>query len=116
MCGIYIGCALFAVVLIFLFLDSYSKIGLTTQQHKLERTPIQALVNTIKHLKNKNQLLIIPLTLWSGFEQAYIGADFTKVKRFIIFFVPQCIDYDLMMSKFKKWLNYINFILIFYYK
>ncbi len=35
--------------------------------------------STILHLKNRNQLLIIPITLWLGFEQAFIGADFTKV-------------------------------------
>lgn len=50
------------------------------------------LVNTIKHLKNKNQLLIIPLTMYSGFEQAYIGADFTKVK----------INYVLKFAKILK--------------
>lgn len=78
LCGIYVGCALFAVLLIFLFLDSYQKIGLK-RANEVERSPIESLVNTIKHLKHFNQILIIPLTLWSGFQQAFIGADFTRV-------------------------------------
>ncbi|XP_037069211.1 protein unc-93 homolog A-like [Pollicipes pollicipes] len=30
------------------------------------------------HMKKPYQLLIIPLTMWSGFEQAFLMADFTK--------------------------------------
>ena len=29
---------------------------------------------TVKHLRHKYQILLIPLTLWSGFEQAFISA------------------------------------------
>ena len=32
----------------------------------------------MKHLKKKKQILIIPITLWLGFSQAFIGADFVK--------------------------------------
>jgi len=49
------------------------------RKEDIKKSPINLLINTIKHLKHKNQLLIIPLTMYSGFEQAYIGADFTKV-------------------------------------
>lgn len=31
-------------------------------------------------MKNKDQLLLIPLTIWSGLEQSFLGAQFTKVK------------------------------------
>ena len=61
-----------------MFIDSYKKIGLTVSK-EANKSPINLLVNTIRHIKNKNQLLIIPLTLFSGFEQAYLSADFTKV-------------------------------------
>jgi len=30
-------------------------------------------------MKKKNQILIIPLTFWSGVEQGFFGADFTAV-------------------------------------
>ena len=77
LCGIYVGCALVAVLITSTLVDSNSKIGL--KNTKKFDSPISLLINTLKHIKEKDQLLIIPLTLWSGFEQAYIGADFTKV-------------------------------------
>ena len=30
-------------------------------------------------MKKKKQILIIPLTFWSGIEQGFFGADFTAV-------------------------------------
>jgi predicted MFS family arabinose efflux permease len=77
LCGIYIGTALFSAFLVLVFLNTYKQIGMTPSQKQFA-SPVHLLANTIKHIKNKNQLLIIPLTLWSGFEQAFIGADFTK--------------------------------------
>jgi predicted MFS family arabinose efflux permease len=32
---------------------------------------------TFKHMKKPYQLLVIPLTLWSGVEQGFFGADYT---------------------------------------
>ena len=40
---------------------------------------MQLLVATFRHMKNKNQLLVIPITIWSGIEQGFFGADFTAV-------------------------------------
>ena len=84
MCGIYIGIAIAGIAFIFFMLDGYKKIGLDALK-KEEKNPLQLLISTLKHLKNKRQLLIIPLTLWSGFEQAYISADFTKVQLIPVF-------------------------------
>ena len=42
--------------------------------------PLQLLLATLTHLKKPYQLLVIPLTMWSGFEQAFIMADFSKVR------------------------------------
>jgi hypothetical protein len=72
-----VGCALIAVLITSILVDTHKKIGLKST--KKFDSPISLLINTLKHIKEKDQLLIIPLTLWSGFEQAYIGADFTKV-------------------------------------
>ena len=30
-------------------------------------------------MKNKKQLLLLPITIWSGLEQGFFGADFTAV-------------------------------------
>lgn len=43
------------------------------------RHSVKLLVSTVKHLRNVNQLLLIPLTIWSGLEQSFLGAQFTKV-------------------------------------
>lgn len=48
-------------------MDSYEKIGITNLNIEV-KSPLSLLMNTLKHIKNKNQLLIIPLTLFSGFE------------------------------------------------
>jgi hypothetical protein len=40
------------------------------------------LISTIKHMRKGNQLLLIPLTIWSGLEQSFLGAQFTKVEKF----------------------------------
>ena len=39
----------------------------------------QLLVATFQHMKKKNQIFIIPLTLWSGIEQGFFNADFLAV-------------------------------------
>jgi hypothetical protein len=45
-----------------------------------ELTGIQLLSATAYHLKKPNQQLLIPITVWIGMEQAFIGADFTQVR------------------------------------
>lgn len=45
-----------------------------------ELTGIQLLSATTYQLKKPNQQLLIPITLWIGMEQAFIGADYTQVR------------------------------------
>ena len=45
-------------------------------------TGVQLFKATYKHMKKPFQLLIIPLTFWSGVEQGFFGADFTAVSQF----------------------------------
>ena len=46
---------------------------------KEKRSGLQLLVATFKHMTKPYQLLIIPLTFWSGVEQGFFGADYTAV-------------------------------------
>jgi hypothetical protein len=46
------------------------------------RNSVKLLISTVKHMRDMNQLLLIPLTIWSGLEQSFLGAQFTKVKLF----------------------------------
>ena len=54
-------------------------------------TGLQLFKATYKHMKKPFQLLIIPLTFWSGVEQGFFGADFTAVSGFLSrsFFEPR---------------------------
>ena len=38
-----------------------------------------------RHMKDPNQLLIIPITFWVGVEQGYFGADYTAVGNSALF-------------------------------
>ena len=41
---------------------------------------LQLLIATFRNLKDPAQVLIIPITFWSGLEQGFFGADFTAVR------------------------------------
>jgi hypothetical protein len=68
LCGIYLGVAILSIVIMFFLLDNYSRKAAT----QTKWFSISLLQITVKHLANKYQLLIIPLTLWSGFEQGIL--------------------------------------------
>ena len=40
----------------------------------------ELLIVTAKQMRKKKQFLLIPLTIWSGLEQGFFGADFTAVR------------------------------------
>lgn len=46
---------------------------------------VELLVATLKHMKVPYQLLLIPLTIFSGLEQSFFGGDFTQVKIFVYY-------------------------------
>ena len=46
-----------------------------------EKSAKELLSATGKQMLKKKQLLLIPLTIWSGLEQGFFGADFTAVSR-----------------------------------
>ncbi len=78
LCGIYLAVAIISIVLLFTLLDNYTRKSSADTTSK--GFSVSLLVITVKHLKNKYQLLIIPLTLWSGFEQAFLSAGKDKKK------------------------------------
>ena len=80
--GIYLACSLAAAVIIAIFVDPLTRFGEDERSEDGEQlSGMQLLVATFRHLKNKNQLLVIPITIWSGIEQGFFGADFTAVRR-----------------------------------
>ena len=97
MAGIYLACSVTAAILIALFVDPLHRFGITDEKKDKEKlTGLQLLVATFRHMVRKEQLLIIPLTFWSGIEQGFFGADFTAVsingKNLFITLRPFCRD------------------------
>lgn len=44
-----------------------------------EKSGLVLVAATFNQLRHPYQLLIVPLTIWSGVEQAFLGADYTAV-------------------------------------
>lgn len=77
--GIYLACIILAVIIIALFVDPLSRYGEKQRRNSVvELTGIQLLSATAYQLKKPYQQLLIPITIWIGMEQAFIGADFTQ--------------------------------------
>ncbi|KAM3932400.1 protein unc-93 homolog A-like [Leptodactylus fuscus] len=71
--GSYTGCGVLAVLIVIIFLDQ-----IQGDRDKNEINCGSTLLAAFKHLRDKRQCLLIPLTMFSGFEQGFIASDFTK--------------------------------------
>lgn len=76
MLSIYVGIGVFAVLFVIAMLDRLTG-GL--DRRKAQESSVNLLIATIKHLKDKRMILVLPLTLFSGLEQAFTFGDFTQV-------------------------------------
>ena len=84
MVGVYIIIALGAVVLVALGVDNLPK-ELAGKSKNVKKEILELTVATFKHLRHPYMILIIPLTMYSGFEQASFNAEFSKVRVLVIF-------------------------------
>ncbi|XP_014243753.1 UNC93-like protein [Cimex lectularius] len=76
---IYLVCVICAVIMVAIFVDPLSRYGEKQRRtDSAELSGIQLLSATANHLKKPYQQLLIPITVWIGMEQAFIGADFTQ--------------------------------------
>lgn len=71
--GIYTACAVLAVISMIALLDP-----LATPPRLLSKRPLSLLVETLKHLRKPYQWAILPLTVYSGVQQAFLIGDFTQ--------------------------------------
>lgn len=77
--AIYLTCVIIAVIIVALFVDPLSRYGEKQRRaDSQELSGIQLLSATAYQLKKPYQQLLIPITVWIGMEQAFIGADFTQ--------------------------------------
>merc|ERR1719237_949596 len=76
--AIYLACSIAAALLVAFFVDPLSRFDTTDERRdRTQSSGLQLLVATFRHMKKKEQILVIPITFWSGIEQGFFGADFT---------------------------------------
>lgn len=81
MVGIYIAVALSGVLMTVVFVDRLPSYLMKQESAGRIKDSIEKLLfATIKHLRHKEQLLLIPITMYSGFEQGFLNAEFFKVE------------------------------------
>ncbi|XP_075453042.1 protein unc-93 homolog A-like isoform X2 [Ascaphus truei] len=71
--GIYTGCGVLAVILIAAFLDQIER-----SEGETKASAWKSLLATFRQLGDKRQCLLIPLTMFSGFQQGFLSSDYTK--------------------------------------
>ncbi|OWK61276.1 Protein unc-93 A [Lonchura striata] len=77
--GVYTASGVLAVLLVIIFLDQIKSDQTETEKEKLEASSFwSTFLATFRHLKDKRQCLLIPLTMYSGFEQAFLAGDYSK--------------------------------------
>ncbi|KAM8952969.1 protein unc-93 homolog A-like [Pelodytes ibericus] len=76
--GIYTGSGLLAIALVAIFLDNINLKDGQQKENIKEESFWKKVLATIRHLRDKRQCLLIPLTMYSGFEQGFLAGDYTK--------------------------------------
>ena len=80
MLGIFIGVAVLGAAGVCLFVDRLAKDLRRVEIKGSLRYEIKdLLLSTLRHLRHKEQILLIPITMYSGFEQGFYNAEFSKV-------------------------------------
>ncbi|XP_015199355.1 protein unc-93 homolog A-like isoform X1 [Lepisosteus oculatus] len=75
--GSYIGIGVLAMIFVAVFLDNLDRDA--ARELRDNRDPFWTVfLATFKHLSDKRQILLIPLTMYSGFEQGFLAGDYTK--------------------------------------
>lgn len=74
LCAVFI-CSAMASSVVFLFLlDNFRR----ESEEKKKGFSISLLLVTLRNLKDVNQALFVPLTIWSGIEQGFLVSDYNK--------------------------------------
>ncbi|KAK4316099.1 hypothetical protein Pmani_012743 [Petrolisthes manimaculis] len=78
MASIYLVCSVLSSIIIAFLVDPLTRFGEDERTgSSTGKSGCELLVATFSHMRHPYQLLVIPLTMWSGVEQAFLGADFT---------------------------------------
>ncbi|XP_042298317.1 protein unc-93 homolog A [Sceloporus undulatus] len=75
--GIYTASGVLAVLLVAVFLNPVSVQQMENEEKK-KASFWSTFLATFRHLTDRRQCLLIPLTMYSGFEQGFLAGDYTK--------------------------------------
>ncbi|XP_018566414.1 UNC93-like protein isoform X2 [Anoplophora glabripennis] len=75
--GVYLACMFVAFIIVFLGVDKMSRYSKGRQGSGSGLSGFKLLAVTMKQLANPYQILILPITMFIGAEQAFIAADYT---------------------------------------
>ena len=70
------GIGVFAVLFVIVMLDRLTG---DLDRRKTQESSVSLLIATVKHLRDKRMMLVLPITMFSGLEQAFTFGDFTQV-------------------------------------
>ena len=77
--GSYIGVGVLAMIIVAVFLDNIDREQ--TREFRGKREPFcSTFVATFRLLKDWRLVTLIPLTMYSGFEQSFLSGEYTKVR------------------------------------
>ncbi|GBP70335.1 UNC93-like protein [Eumeta japonica] len=76
--GIYLACMAGAVVMVSVGVDSLTRYS-KDRSSASGKSGVQLLAVTLRQLRHKYQLLLLPVIGFIGAEQAFMAADFTQV-------------------------------------
>ncbi|XP_013413313.1 protein unc-93 homolog A [Lingula anatina] len=74
--GIYAACGVIAIAIVIFLLDKLALESKTSEGSR--KFSFDLFIATFKHMRRPEQILLIPLTMYSGFEQGFLSGDFTK--------------------------------------
>ena len=84
MVGILISIAVVGIIVLMVFVDQLPDYRKQKESRGQLKNEIKTLLfATFKHLRHSKQLLLIPLTIYSGLEQGFLEAEFNKVNIYI---------------------------------
>jgi hypothetical protein len=91
LCAVYFSCTIVAALIISMFLNQLKKdIRIKKQKPNFK---FDIWITTIEHLKKPRHLLLIPLTVFNGMQQAFMIAEFTKVIYHLHFYLKKIISF-----------------------
>lgn len=77
--GSYIGVGVLAIIFVAVFLDNIDQdLAREFRKNKGNQSFCTTILATFKLLRDPRMLLLIPLTIYSGFEQSFLAGEYTK--------------------------------------